>query len=285
MQATNARLAPFTEERYAAWLREGGVKTREHRGRHWREMPRGFYQPVHWAARLTPEQATSPLFPSWGFRAGLREEDASAATGTIPLHLLSDLQGYSLDTLSGNRRSQVRRCLKRTEITQLQDPGLLQAQGYAVMRSAVLRAGYKAVESEQQYLTGVRRPWPPGSRFLLAAVVDGKLGGYLVGSAIDDTAYLDEIHVATDALASYAAPGLVFTFVQACQRTPGLRQVVYGLHSREDSSLCSFKEALGFPVRHLPARCRINPLAAALLRWRYPDKYYRLAGRPARGRT
>jgi hypothetical protein len=280
MSSAAGPLTPFTEERYAAWLRENGVNTREHRGRYWREMPRGFYQPVHWAARLAPEQATRPALCSWGYRAALREEDAAAGNGTIPLHLLTDLQRYGLETLSGNRRSQVRRCLKRAEIRRLEDVGLLQQQGYAVMRSAVARAGYKAVESEQHYLRGVHRPWPPGSRFVLGALVDGKLGGYLVGSAIDDTAYLDEIHVATEALGSYAALGLVFTFVQACQRTPGLQQVVYGLHSREDASLCSFKEALGFPVRHLPARCGINPLAAALLRWRYADKYYRLAGQP-----
>jgi hypothetical protein len=113
---------------------------------------------------------------------------------------------------------------------------------------------------------------------VLAGIVDGGLGGYVTRTAVHGTAYIDNVWIATEALRSAIGTGLVFEFVQACRRGGGIREVAFGLDSAEDRSLVAFKEHLGFPVRLVPARVRINPLLAPIVRRRHPYEYYRLTG-------
>lgn len=114
---------------------------------------------------------------------------------------------------------------------------------------------------------------------ILAGLIDGKLGGYIEAHAVDGTAYIQSVYVATEALSSYIGTGLVFDFVQICQRSDKIHQIVYGQHSREDEALCVFKDGMRFPVKHIPAKVRINPLVGNFIRWRNPNSYYRLTGR------
>jgi hypothetical protein len=118
----------------------------------------------------------------------------------------------------------------------------------------------------------------PGSHLVLAGIIDGRLGGYLTGTRVRGSAYIDNVWIATEALRSAIGTGMVFEFVQACRRGSGVREVVFGLHSIEDPSLVAFKEHLGFSVVQVPAKARINRFVAAVVRrWR-PHEYYRLTG-------
>ncbi len=122
----------------------------------------------------------------------------------------------------------------------------------------------------------------PYRRLVLAGMVDGRLGAYLSGVACGQTAYIDQVSIATEVLSTSIGTGLVFEFVEACRRGGFIREIVYGLHTPEDSSLCSFKDALGFPVRHVHSKVWMNPLAEKFIQMRYPHRYYRLRGKPAK---
>jgi hypothetical protein len=274
-----ASLPSLTEETFARWQAERGVRVFAHRGRWWKQTRRGFYEPVHWMARLTADEATAPARLRWGYRATLREELAGTANGSIPLFWLPNLASYDEGSLTSNRRNQLRRCRKRVQLVQLTGLDLLREQGHQVLASSLARTAYRAVPTRQEYVREMAADVHRGRRLVLAGLIDGRLGGYLIGSAVDGTAYLDDVAIATEALSSYIGIGLHFEFAQACRRS-GITMLVHGLHSREDGPLCTFKEGIGFAVKQVPATVHIHPLMRRFLRRRYPDKYYRLTGSP-----
>lgn len=118
----------------------------------------------------------------------------------------------------------------------------------------------------------------PERRLILAGLIDDKLGGYLTGYAVNETAYMEDAVLATEALSTNIGTGLRFEFVQICRRYKRICEVVSGLHAREDRELCVFKEGMGFPVKHVPAKVKMNPIFEKIIRWRYPHKHYRLTG-------
>lgn len=273
-------LIPTTEAELAREYRTKGSQIICHQGRYWiSKNSYGFYKPVHMLARLKLEQATRPTPLCLAFRSALHEDDASAANGSIPVHLISDPAGYDLESLSSNRRSQIRRCWKRVKIVQLTDLTLLQEQGYEVLRSSLERTKYYIkLPSIEEYRSAIAAYTTDKYRIAIAGIVDGKLGGYCYGTAIDGTAYLDYIHLATEALPTNISSGLTFEFVRACSRSGKIREVVHSPHVPEDQGLVAYKEAMGFRVTHIPARVEMNPIVAKFLRWKYPHKYYRFTG-------
>jgi hypothetical protein len=243
----------MSEEERAAWLRTKGARVVHRHGRHWRQLPKGFYQ------------------------AALCED--SAAQSSVPVHLLSDVLGYDEGRLSSNRRYHLRKCRRRVEIVEVLDPSLLERQGYEVVLSAAERIGYFKAPSRARYLASLAKYVDPAHRLVLAGLLDGKLGGYLSGYAVDGTAYVERVHVATEALKSDVSLGLTYDFVQACRRSSEIREVVDSQHMPENPALGVFKESVGFPVVHVPTKVVMNPFAARVLRRRRPYAYYRLTGR------
>lgn len=276
---SEAVLPVMTEAELANWQRSQGTKVICHRDRYWRETAFGFYEPLHWMARLSAQQATSPTVLSWGFRTALCEDDSVVANGSIPIHLLTNVADYDMQSLGSNRRNHLRRCYKRSKIVQLTGLALLQEQGYEVMLSSNQRTAYAKLPSKEEYLASLSADSNVVYQLVLAGLIDGKLGGYISGYAVSGTAYIQDVKIATEAFSSYIGIGLAFEFVQACRRSGSIHEVVYGLHSREDSALCVFKEGMGFPAKHIPTKIEMNQMIAQFIRSRYPHKYYRLTGR------
>lgn len=267
----------MTEADYATHLQATGVEVLFHRNRYWRKTSHGFYEPIHWLARLKLAQATAPTPLCWGFRAVLSKEDAHLANGSLPIHLLTDLQNYKLQSLSASRRKNVRKCYRRSTVIRLRNSGLLKEQGYAVFSSASERTAHEPLLSKEHYLS--KLPSCQGNtQLVLAGLIEGKLGGYVIGYAVDGVAYIHDVRIASEAFSSCVGIGLIFEFIQICRHSQQIYEISYGLHSREDKSLCSFKAGMGFSVKYVPTVVQINLLAARLIQWRYPDKYYRLTG-------
>lgn len=270
----------MTEEEFADWNQMQGIKVIQHQGHYWKKTVLGFYEPLHWIARLSAGQATCPSPLAWGFRAALRDEDAAAANGSVPVHLLSNLTEYGLHSISANRRHHLRQCRKKVKIFELTGAALLQAQGYEVVLSATKRTEYLKAPSKTEYIASLSNYVVPGQRLVLAGLIGDKLGGYISGFAVNGTAYFEHLYIATEAITTNINLGLVFEFIfiQACQRSGTVRELVNGLHSPEDEKLCIYKQGLGFCVKHIPAKVQINPIIGELIRRRYPYKYYRLTG-------
>ena len=199
------------------------------------------------------------------------------------MHLLTNVGEYDPKILSKKRRRSLRTCRKRTKIVQLTGRDVLQEQGYAVVASALDRTRHTQIPARGAYLADLAEYIDPARQLVLAGLVGDQLVAYLVGHGIGRVAYMDRLYIATEALTSGVGTGLVVGFVQACRRSGKIDCVVYGLHSREHDGLCRFKEGMRFPVTHVPAMVRVNPIMARFLQWRYPHKYYRLRGTETNG--
>ncbi len=278
LNVEEAVINPMTEEQWAEVLRCQGKHVVFHRGRYWVELVRGFYEPVHWLAALTEEEATRPRFGCWGFRTRLRDATPGLANGTMPVQLCSNVADYSEQALTSGRRNHLRRSRKRVQIIQLKDAQILRDQGHNVMLSAIRRTDYGHAPELEQYSSSVNLLVQNSHMMVLAGLSGDRLAGYLTGYAVGDVAYIQNVFLATEFLSTYVGTGLPFEFVQACRRTGTIRHVVYGLHSVEDPRLCTFKAGMGFPPAYLSSRVSIPPILSTLLRYRYPYKFYRLTG-------
>ncbi|WP_202925018.1 hypothetical protein [Myxacorys almedinensis] len=276
-EVSEAAIVSMSETDLANWYLERGKRVIAHRDRFWEELLPGFYQPIHSLARLSVEQASCPVWFHWGFRSVLRQEDAEVGNGFLPVHLLTDVQNYTLERFSSNRRRHLKKCQKQVKIVQLLDAQPLREQGHDLIVSASHRTNYFRVPTQQEYVASLKN-YIDSRRLVLAGFVNGKLGGYLAGYAVDGTAYFEDLYVATDVITTNINLGLIFEFVQICRRSGNVHEVVNGLHSLEDEQLCVFKDSIGFPAKQLPTRVGINAIARPLLRWKYPYKYYRLTG-------
>ncbi|NMO16596.1 hypothetical protein HPC49_08970 [Pyxidicoccus fallax] len=278
-EVADAVLPVITEEELARYRREDGARVIQHAGHYWEEVGApGFFQPVNLLAPLTPEEATRPTPLSWGYRAALAPQDAGAANGSVPIVRLKDLASYDIGSLSPNRRNKLRKCWRLVRIEQLTSSELLVEQGHELVLEALARTGHRRPPSKEEFVTEVRRYLEGGYGCMLAGLVDGRLGGFLTGYAVDGVAYGLNAYYATWALPTNISTGLIFEFAQLCRRSGRVRTLVGGLHAPESPQLSQFKDDMGFVVDRIPSRWNMHALARAFIRWRRPHAYYRLTG-------
>jgi hypothetical protein len=281
LDLSDAELHSLREEDFADILRKSGTHILIHHDRYWKEIYPGFYEPLHWMARLSADQATRPSPLSWGFRASLEPDSLSAANGAMPIILLQDLESYNLESLASKRRSHIRKCQRMVKLVQLTgDPAkqLLKQQGYEIFASAMKRFKNKHFLSREQYLEKINDYIDSGHYFVMGGILGDELIGYLSAIVIEGTAYMDERLVKTEALKTDIGSTLTFEFVQVCKRSGKIKEIVSGQHSPEKQSLTDFKLSMGFNIQFIPVRVEINPVIDQFIRWRYPNKYYRLKG-------
>jgi hypothetical protein len=274
---SDASLVPMHEEELATYRRGLGANVVAHRGRYWYERNRGLFEPVHLMARLNAAEATRPAPWCWGFRAALSDASAAQSNGSMPVHLLADVAAYGVQSLSANRRYHLRRSQRAVQIVQVLGPQILASDGYEVFLSAGKRTGMPHL-SKEQFLSSMDRWISSPSSILLAGLVGDRLGGYVAGFAVEHTAYIEVVDLATEALSTHISTGLHFEFIQACRRSVGVNEIVHSPHIPEDPRLGVFKAGIGFPVVNVPSRIRMFPPIDALLRWRKPFAHYRLTG-------
>lgn len=275
---SEAVLTSMTEEEFARWRCKEGANVVFHRGCYWEERRFGFYQPIHLLARLQIQQATRPMQFCWGFLASLCEDDAVSANGSIPIHLLSNIQNYDLYSINKNSRQNIRKNRHLFNIVELTDTQLLQEQGYDVFLSATTRTQWKSLLSREKYIAKLVDYVVPKRRLILAGLNDTKLCGYITGYAINGTAYGEDLYITTEASEYNLNRILLFEFVQVCRRYGGIYEFAIGQHWREKPGVVEFKERMGFPITYIPAKVEINPLVEQFIRWKYPHQYYRLTG-------
>jgi hypothetical protein len=267
------------EAEFAEHLGRTGQRVVQHEGRYWHQTSPGFYRPVHPLARLSAREATRPTLACWGFQACLTRADEHLANPQVPFYLVSDLDSFDETRMTQDRRRRLRRARRLAQMVELTGPAMLREQGYAVLQSARERTGYGALPTVLRYQASLDRIGQRAEGIVLAAVVDGRLGGYATGCAVGATACARALVVATWALKTHISAGLTYEFIYACRRTGGIREMVHGLHARENEGLCRNKELVGLPLQRVPARTVMPPGVGALMRRRNPHKYYRLTGR------
>lgn len=273
-------VSPMTAEEAAEERRREGRRVVYRRGQYWSDGPyRGFFSPVHPMRRLEPGETTRPTLNCWCFRAALAEGHEASANATIRVHMLTDLANYSPSTLNGKRRWHLKKSRSRIQVVRILEPSILEREGYEVVVSMRQRTKWQRIPDRRNYAASLQRLFSNQRNLVLAGLTEeGRLAGYMVGYAIEDTAFYGAVFLATEHLSTDIGTALSFEFAQACRRSGDIRQVVYGLYTQEDRNLGVFKTEMGFPVVDLPARLWMVPALQRYIRWRDPGKYSRLTG-------
>jgi hypothetical protein len=272
-----ASLPVLGEPALAAWRRALGRHVVEHRGRFWEMIAPGFFQPVHLLARLDRAEATRPSPWCWGFRARL-DPPAAGAEASLPVHLLPDPGGYEISRLSRKRRQLLRKSLREVDLVALDAPDLLIDQGYGLVRQDSARKAAIRLPDAATFRRLVETSLTPRRALVLAALRGSRLLGFSICRAVDGAADQWQIGVGDAGRAQHLGLSLFHAFASVAARTPGIVEVMNGLHAREDPGLDEFKAGQGLVVAHLPARAWLLPGAAALLRRWDSHRFYRLTG-------
>ena len=273
----------MTEADLASMRADDGMTVVERGGRYWEAIFPGFYQPVHLLARFRAGELKRPSLLCWGYRAALCEDDAKLANGSVPVHLMADVKGFTESALDESRARDLRKCRRSVELRRVRDPGPFLEEGYGVFMSAQRRVDYYWPHlTEGEYRKRMERRALDERRLIVAGFVDGKLGGYLESYAVDDILYARELFVATEVMRTGIGTGLYVETIQTGARATTICDVCIGLHTPERGGITAFKEGLACPVVDVPARSAIPAPIGAYIKARRPAVHYRLTGtRPA----
>lgn len=275
---SSLRLEPASEVEYAWWLRSQGQQVKEHRGRYWKKRF-GFFEPVHWMAELFEDEIGRPCKKCWGYRAALKKESAHIANGSVPLHLHRNVPDYGAHLLCKTRRWDLRKCLKFIEIKPISDPKVLYEDGFEIFKKNFERTHYGKRLSKNKFCQEAKNYFDFPFISVLGGFIDKELVAYLVTLIVEDTAYLDTIIMNDQARLLQACTGLQFAMMKHLgSKHPGIGQVVDGLHARENSLLCKYKEKWGFHVSKIPSFYWFFPGIGPVIKKAWPHKYYRLTG-------
>lgn len=269
----------LTEAEFASWQEELGRRVTKSRGRYWEQVVPGFWQPIHPLAQLRQEEAAKPTRLCWGFRARLASEDEEHANVEIPVHLVPNLPGYSLQRLSKRRRQQVRTALREIDVVAVLAPDILIDQGYELAEEAHAQNAHVRLPSPSGFRRVIEFYLRPGRGLVLAAMRHGRLLGFTLSHGVDGAAYEHLGFIGHEGFKHNVSLALFHVLTLIAQRTPGTGDLANGLHAREQGGLCAFKRSQGLEVVRMPGRAWFAPMAERLLRRLRPHPYYRLTGR------
>ncbi len=266
----SVELVSFTEKEYANWLRSMNKPIVEKNGQYWLKVKKGFYQTTHLFSKNDLEQIQFPNLATWGIRSALSIKDQDKANINYHLHMITGekLENFSIDDLSSNRRSQIRRSFKKCDFVELLDKDVLYNEGFDLYKTSSDRIGRMNTQSKETYLPKCGNYINDGknNHLVLAGFVDGRLGGYIEIVAVNGIAYLESANFHTFALPSYLSIGLHYHMIKICQKSPGIHTLVHGQVSHMKDSLRVYKKSLTFDEVQIPAFFKITPILRPVLK-------------------
>ena len=179
----------MSEARLAERLARNGATMRYAHGRYWRRMKRGFYAPLHWLARMDPQEARRPR-GSWGFVAGLHARHAASANAAIPVHVLTNLADFRTADIPKDTRRAYRRIEERgIRIVHVTDDEVFRDQGYGVLQDWRERKGLRPVPREE-FMADCEE-WVEDEAWVVAAAMqEDELLGYASAWAVEHASFL-----------------------------------------------------------------------------------------------
>jgi hypothetical protein len=279
-----AVVVPLSEEQLARRIASEGGKVRMVHGRYWLEVLPGLYDGVHWLSRHTLEEVRKPALLCWGYRAALHDAESNSANGTLPMHLITDVETYDIRGLPSRTRRELRQFQRNdVRIVCVNHPEVFRDQGYEVMCSWLARTRHRSAAPVKRYLADAERNVLDPTRLVLAGMSGDKLLGYSTSWVVEGSVYIWEFHVSPEAFPLHLSTALWFETAQVYRRSGLAREICAGLAMPEKEGLTSYKNRLGFQLVRIPSRVWLLGLLSGYIQSRHPYQYYRFTGEEPRG--
>ena len=242
----------FSETELAAYLRACGVSVVRARGNLWRNsyapnpVSRYAWTPLHRWVPLPEKAVGYPTRSALAYRAMAAEP----VTTTFPYTVFRDLTAYGEHSMNRHRARDTRQALERYEYRMLEDPDLLHAQGWSVMRDAYAFRGTRPPVDEATYrrqLTAVFEGKPP---MIVVALSDGHLAGYLTSHATGSEATVEKLYISPSFRDDRVGLGLYWVTLTGWASAPGVRNAWAG--GTMPGGVDRFKMSIGAVLEQVP---------------------------------
>lgn len=221
------------------------------------------------AALRYPADDLGPLGASerrellWKQRAAVLQyyERPGAEPANAVLYLCDDKE-YSLQSLSSNNRSKVRRALKRMEVRQVTVDEVL-ATGYAPYLDTRERQGTTPMTPDEFRANWERQRVVP-DREIWAAVIDGEIAAFGAVHRCGRWAAISATVSSRKHQRDYPNHALFFTILEHLMSQPGVESASYGLSSLRGEtardSLHHFKLSVGLQAVPIVRKVEVHPV-------------------------
>ncbi|HEY2774544.1 MAG TPA: GNAT family N-acetyltransferase [Candidatus Binatia bacterium] len=247
--------ATLDGEGLARFYRHSGVRVAKSESSWWYQAAPRFLLaiPTHRPLSLAPQEASALIRREK--LAGLRYMATDSDGGRDSYQIVCDMADYSIEKLSANTRSRVRRGLSRNEIRRISGRELISIAGSAFVETMQRqnRASAAAVEAWKRMLAAADEE--PAVE-IWTAWHEGAFASYLVTVRIDDTCEFFQARSSNSMLKHYPNNALIHTLTEEMLVKRGVREVTFGIESPEPlDELDTFKLQMGF--RKKPVRQRV----------------------------
>jgi hypothetical protein len=265
----------MTPDTIAEWFRWQGNRVVHTTSSFWVQVGPRVLQaiPYHWIIRPTEEELTELLHQERA--VALRYSTPwEMSQGMASYHAVYEQRSYGFENLGRWARKNVRRGLKNCTIEPV-PLELIAQDGWDLQVDTLNRQGrhFKLDRSSWERMGRAAGDLPGFDGW--GAFVDGSLAASVITLQVDDCAYMLYQQCLRQFLPRHVNNALSFMVTQALLARPGVRTILYGLHSLDaPSSVDEFKFRMGYtakPVRqrvvfHPMLRPFFNPTSHALLK-------------------
>lgn len=251
---------------YVGQLQSLGERLHEHDGVWWRERRPFFWRPAMELEAVERGRARPNRFRALvGFGHRVRDWRDANQRRTFLLYERSDAAPFTMESLSSNRRNQVRRGFRRCDVRRIEALGPVLEDLREINISARERTG---VGRPTDYYRGAAVEWRRKIEKIFAlperdwwgAFVDGRLVAYYHSYVVEDSLIVDTAKAHTQYLDHYPVAGLLFTVMDDALNRKGVRWINYGGLTLGDEKLTVFKESYGFRKVEIPMWIELTPV-------------------------
>ncbi len=249
------------EQEFVEQLRRAGERVHLHREVWWRERAPFYWRPVLELKPVEPGSSGPAFWQGVGGYAHTVPPECADRANHQMVQMLYEREGealFSLESISGKKRNQVRKGLRCCEVRRLETieehfEDLREINISARRRTGVGRPETYYTEREREWKARMRALFKLEGRSWWGAFVDRHLVGYYYCYAVEETLIIDTAKVHSDALPLNATDALLFTLMEDALNRENCSRIDYGGWTPDDSTLTEFKSKYGFVARRFPA--------------------------------
>jgi hypothetical protein len=247
-------------EVFAEWLRRQGLRVTRTASSYWHMQGPRTYQafPYHWL--IEPVEGEIETLLRSQRALGLRySAPLHASEGALSYHAVYEAPSYDLESVSTWSRKDVRRGLKKCAVEPISFAHLA-VNGSALQLDTLDRQHRRVRGAEDAWRSRCRAAADLPGLEAWGALVDGVLAASVITLRVDDWCYLLSQQCLRRYLPSRVNNALTFVVTRAALAQPGIRAVLYGVHSLDaPPSVDEFKFNMGYQAKTLRQRVVFHP--------------------------